>query len=133
MKTLLQCAGITLVALAMAPTCEAQVYVGRETPRKGSVEVSGGGIYQGGTDLSSQAATLTRNPTTGPGPLELFTADASLEPVFGGHFRVGYYLSRAIAVEAGVQYARPRLEVSLANDFESAPAVVASESLTSYL
>ena len=133
MTTLLRYACITLVALAMAQTCEAQVFVRRETPRKGSIEVSGGGVYQGGKDLSNQAATLTRNPTTGTGPLQLFTADTSLEPVFGGQFRVGYYLSRAIAVEGGVQYARPRLEVSLSNDFESAPAIVAAESVTSYL
>ena len=133
MTTLLRYACITLVALAMAQTCEAQVFVRRETPRKGSIEVSGGGVYQGGKDLSNQAATLTRNPTTGTGPLQLFTADTSLEPVFGGQFRIGYYLSRAIAVEGGVQYARPRLEVSLSNDFESAPAIVASESVTSYL
>ncbi len=133
MTTLLRYACITLVALAMAQTCEAQVFVRREIPRKGSIEVSGGGVYQGGKDLSNQAATLTRNPTTGTGPLQLFTADTSLEPVFGGQFRIGYYLSRAIAVEGGVQYARPRLEVSLSNDFESAPAIVASESVTSYL
>jgi len=133
MTTLLRYACLTLVALAMAQTCEAQVFVRRETPRKGSIEVSGGGVYQGGKDLSNQAATLTRNPTTGTGPLQLFTADTSLEPVFGGQFRIGYYLSRAIAVEGGVQYARPRLEVSLSNDFESAPAIVASESVTSYL
>jgi len=133
MTTLLRYACITLVALAMAQTCEAQVFVRRETPRKGSIEVSGGGVYQGGKDLSNQAATLTRNPTTGTGPLQLFTADTSLEPVFGGQFRIGYYLSRAIAVEGGVQYARPRLEVSLSNDFESAPAIVAAESVTSYL
>ncbi len=133
MTTLLRYACITLVALAMAQTCEAQVFVRRETPRKGSIEISGGGVYQGGKGLSNQAATLTRNPTTGTGPLQLFTADTSLEPVFGGQFRIGYYLSRAIAVEGGVQYARPRLEVSLSNDFESAPAIVASESVTSYL
>ena len=133
MATLRRYACITLVALAMAPTCAAQIFVGREIPRRGSVEVSGGGVYQGGKDLSNQAATLTRNPTTGADPLELFTADASLEPVFGGQFRIGYYLSRAMAIEGGVQYSRPRLEVSLSNDFESAPATVASESVTSYL
>jgi hypothetical protein len=63
----------------------------------------------------------------------LFQADTSLEPVFGGQFRIGYYLSPAVAIEGGVQYARPRLEVSLSDDFEDAPAVVASESVTSYL
>jgi hypothetical protein len=124
---------MSLVALAIAPTCEAQVRARRQAPHTGSVEVSGGGIYQGGTDLSSQAATLTRNPITGSGSLELFQADTSLEPVFGAQFRIGYYLSSAVAIEGSVQFARPRLEVSLSDDFEDAPQIVASESVTSYL
>ena len=104
MTTLLRYASVTLFVLAIAATCEAQVFVGREVPRKGSVELSGGGVYQGGKDLSNQPATLTRNPSTGSGPLELFQADSSLEPAFGGQFRIGYYFSRAIAIEGGVQY-----------------------------
>ena len=133
MTTLLRYASVTLFVLAIAATCEAQVFVGREVPRKGSVELSGGGVYQGGKDLSNQPATLTRNPSTGSGPLELFQADSSIEPAFGGQFKIGYYFSRAIAIEGGVQYSRPSLEVSLSDDFENAPAIVASESVTSYL
>ena len=133
MTTFQRYACTMLVMLAVAPTCDAQVRIGRAVPHKGSVEVSGGGVFEGGKDLSDQDATLTRNPPTGTGPLELFRADASVEPAFGGQFRIGFYLSPAVAIEGGVQYSRPKLEVSLSNDFEDAPDVVASESVSSYL
>lgn len=122
-----------VAALAVTATCHAQVYRGREAPRKGSVEVSGGGGYQGGKDLRDYTATLTRNPTTGPSPFELFQSDASLGRAFGVQARVGYYLSSAVSIEGGVQVARPKLEVRLSGDFESAPDVVATESINSYL
>jgi hypothetical protein len=124
---------MTLAALAFAPTCDAQVFVVREAPRKGSVEVSGGGVFQGGKDLANQPATLTRNPATGTGAFELFSVDTSLVPAFGGQVRLGYYLSPAVSIEGGVQMSRPKLEVSLSDDFESATPTVASETLTSYV
>ncbi len=122
-----------LGAFAVAAPCYAQVYIGRDTPRKGSVEVSGGGVYHGGQDLPDYTATLTRNPTTGPGPFELFKSDASLGAAFGLQARVGYYLSSALSIEGGVQLVRPTLEVRLSADAESAPDTVATESINSYL
>lgn len=127
-----------LAALAVASTCGAQVYIGRktlgrQTPHTGSVEVSGGGVYQGGKDLPDFTATLTRNPTTGPGPFELFKSDATLGAAFGVQARVGFYLSSALSIEGGVQVARPTLEVRLSGDAESAPDTVATESINSYL
>ena len=133
MTIFLRHAFVTVLLLTVATTCDAQIFVGREVPRKGSVELSGGGVFQTGKDLSNQPATLTRNPSTGSDPLQLFQADASIEPAFGGQFRIGYYLSRTVAIEGGVQYSRPKLEVSLSDDFEDAPAIVASESVNSYL
>jgi hypothetical protein len=121
------------VVLAGAATSSAQVYVGRHTPAKGSVELSGGGNYQGGLDLGNAPATLTRNPSTGAEPLVLFAADTSLGSGFGVQARVGYYLSSALAIEGGVQIVRPRLEVRLSDDFEGANDLLASESITSYL
>lgn len=125
------CTGLAL--LVVASTCDAQVYIGRKTPHKGSVEVSGGGVYQGGTDLPDYTATLTRNPTTGPGPFELFKSDASLGAAVGVQARVGVYLSSAVSIEGGVQVVRPTLEVRLSADAESAPDTVATESINSYL
>lgn len=119
--------------LGTASTAAAQRYIGRDTPRTGSVEVSGGGLFETGQDLDDFTATLTRNPTTGSGPLELFSADASLRPAIGLQARIGYYLSAAFSIEGGVQVSRPSLQVRLSGDFESAPDTVAKETINSYL
>ena len=119
--------------LLTASPCLAQVNVGRPAPRNGSVEVSGGATIAGGKDLPDVAATLTRNPGSGTGPLELFQSDSSLTSGPGGQARVGVYLSPRILIEGGVQYTRPRLEARLSRDFEEADTTTASETVTSYL
>jgi hypothetical protein len=127
-----QVVGALLVVFAASP-CVAQVYVGRPAPRAGSVEVSGGLLAAGGKDLPDVSATLTRNPGTGSGPFELFRSDATLTAALGGQARVGYYFSPKIALEGGVQYVRPKVEVRLTDDSELAEDTTASETVTSYL
>jgi hypothetical protein len=124
--------GALLMVLSATP-CVAQVYIGRATPRAGSVEVSGGLLAAAGKDLPDVSATLTRNPGTGSGGFELFRSDATLTTAFGGQARVGFYFSPKLAVEGGVQYARPRVEVRLTGDAESAANTTASETVASYL
>jgi hypothetical protein len=116
-----------------ASTASAQVWIGRDTPRKGSVEISGGGAVAGGTDLGEVSATLTRNPTTGSGPLELFQADTTIAPGIGGQVRAGFYLTSRLALEGGLQYTRPEMRVRFSSDFESAPSETATATITSYL
>ena len=121
-----------LLCLTASP-CTAQVFVGRPLPRAGSVEISGGVIAAGGTDLPDVTATLTRNPGTGPEEFEWFRSDATLTTALGGQARIGVYLSPSISVEGGFQYARPKVEARLTADFESAANTTASETVTSYL
>ena len=113
--------------------CFAQVYVGRPLPRAGSVEIAGGGVAAAGEDLPDVAASLTRNPGTGTGGFDLFQSDPSLTTAFGVHARVGVYVSPRIAIEGGVQYSRPKIEVRLSGDFEDADTTTATEDVTSYL
>ncbi|MEO6213252.1 MAG: hypothetical protein ABIP65_06460 [Vicinamibacterales bacterium] len=108
-------------------------FVRRDTPRSGSVELSGGVLLQGGTDLPDFTATLTRNPTTGSSPLQLFKSDAKLGLAPGLQATVGVYVSRAVSLEAGVQVSRPELRVRLTDDVEDAPDVTATEAITSYV
>lgn len=124
---------LAAVAILVAVPCAAQVYLGRAKPRAGSVEVSGGALLTAGTDLPDISATLTRNPGTGSGPFELFRSDSTLTSGFGGQARIGVYLSPSIAVEGGVQYARPKLEARLSADAESAATATASETVSSYV
>ena len=123
---------MALLLVAAAP-CDAQVYVGRAKPKAGSVEISGGALMAAGKDLPDIAATLTRNPGTGSGPFVLFESDATLTTAFGAQARIGVYVSPALSIEGGFQFARPRLEARLSDDAESAPGITASETVSSYL
>jgi hypothetical protein len=105
----------------------------RPTPHAGSVEVSGGLLSQNGFEAGATNAELTRNPATGTGPLDLFTAGTQLKSGIGVAGRVALYLSKHVAVEGGIRMTRPKLEISLSDDFESAPDVTASETLTLYV
>lgn len=112
----------------------AQVWVGSSGPRRGAVEISGGGIWTAGQDLSSGAAVLTGNPAAGgSGDFELFSSDPSLKAVIGAQALVGVYVTRTLAIEGGVQFSRPTLSVRLSDDFEGAPDITATTEITQYL
>ena len=76
---------------------------------------------------------MTGNPGAGSGSLELFTSEPSLEPVIGAQALIGVYLTRALAIEGGVQFSRPTLAVRLGDDFEDAADVTATTVITQYL
>jgi len=126
---------LSLMVLGLcAPTLAgAQVFIKGPRPRPGSVEVSGGGLWTAGQNLPSSAALLTGNPSTGNRSFELFSSEPSLESSVGGQGTVAVYVTRALAIEGGIQYSRPKLTVSLTDDFEDAPDITASTTITSYL
>jgi hypothetical protein len=123
-----------LVSTFVSPAA-AQVWIGSggSAPRAGSLEFSGGVMSAQGYDLGDSAAALTRNPTTGSNPLELFSASTRVDPAVGAQARLGVYLSRSVSVEGGVQYSRPVLNVRLTGDAEGAEANTASETITRYV
>lgn len=125
---------LTIAVLVAAPSiASAQVFVGATGPRPGSVEMTVGGVWNLGTDYGTADATLTPNPSGGQTSFELFGTETKLRPAIGVQGFVGVYITRALAVEAGVQYARPTLEVELTDDFEDAPDVTATTSISQYL
>jgi hypothetical protein len=113
----------------------AQVWIGGGSsgPAAGSVEFSGGVVYAQGYDLGSGPAALTRNPTTGSGPFDLFDASTRMDPAPGAQARLAVYVSRAVSIEGGVQYSRPVLGVTVTGDTEGAEAITASETITRYI
>ena len=127
-RALLVCALLAAPAIA-----EAQVWVGATGPRPGSVEMAVGGGWNLGTDFGSADASLTPNPSGGAGSFDLFNTETKLRPAPGAQAFVGVYVTRTLAVEAGVHYARPTLEVRVTNDFEDAPDVTATTSISQYL
>ncbi|MDQ3419692.1 MAG: outer membrane beta-barrel protein [Acidobacteriota bacterium] len=127
------CGLLALMLLLGATDAAAQVWVGRSGPRAGAVEISGGGTWSAGQDLGERAATLTPNPGAGSSFFDLFQTEQRLKPVFGGQAIVGYYITRAFAIEGGIQYSRPTLSVTLSDDFEEAPSLTATTAITQYL
>lgn len=121
-----------LVWLACATAIHGQTFGQPDTPRAGSWEAGGGVRWGASTDFGERRAEQTRNPTTGSGPFELFVADSSLESAPGADVHLAFYVTPAVALEAGVRYAQPRLRVRLSGDAEDAEANTAEETLSQY-
>lgn len=124
-------AGILLTVLP-APV-DAQIYIGAPGPRPGTTEIAVGGGFNMGKTYDSRDATLTANPSSGQGSLDLFTAETELRPAAAAQAALAVYITRSLAVEAGFQFARPSLEIRLSDDFEDAPDVTATTTITQYL
>lgn len=125
------CAGV--LAVAFPASASAQVYIGSTAPHRGSWEVSGGAVWSNGYGLGTRSADLTPNTGTGTGPFEQFTASTRVDTVTGGQGRLGVYVSRGIALEAGVQFARPVVSSRLTNDVEDAADTTATETMSRYV
>ena len=114
-----------------ASIAQAQTYLRRDGPRGGSIELSGGASFSPGFDLATVQAELTRS--TQADGLELFRTDGEVSGFPGLYARVGVYLSRAIAVEGGLRFAKPEIRYRLSDDFESAEDETAAETASHYV
>jgi hypothetical protein len=136
MRMMLTLGTAALAGLLLAVTPEpvqAQVWVGATGPRPGSTELAVGGGFNLGQSFDSPDAALTANPSSGQSSLDLFSTDTTLRPAPAAQAQLAIYVTRTLAVEAGFQFARPALEVSLSDDFEDAPDVTATTTITQYL
>jgi hypothetical protein len=106
--------------LAVAPiAASAQPrYIGKPTPRRGTVELGAGGVWIGGYDAGRTNATITR-PGSGL-PLTLFAVSGRIRSAPGAEAQLGIFLSRRVALEGAFQYSRPILRARVTSDFESA-------------
>ena len=97
---------------------------------QGRFEISGSVGIAGSHDLGSEKATEPGNGVPAGSPVTLFEAASSLErgPLFEG--RVGWRLTRLLTAEGTFTIVRSHLRTSITNDFESAPATVATSRLT---
>jgi hypothetical protein len=105
----------------------------RPAPRAGSWEISGGIVWAGGFDLGTTSAELTRNPTTGTGSFDLFSADSKLASGVGVQGRLSGYLSANLAIEAGARLTRPVLRSHVSADVETSTATDVEETLSQYV
>ncbi len=123
--------GICAALLCLTTAAQAQVYIGRDAPRRGMFEASGGGMFASGFALGELTAELTRSTSTDR--FDLFTSEVEVTGFPGAFARLGYYLSDGVSIEGGMRYARPRLTVRLSRDAESAPNQTAEETLSHYV
>jgi hypothetical protein len=127
-------AAAILFWVATTANAAAQLYIGSsDVPRFGTVEVGGGALWAGGWDLGDRSADLTRNVGTGTGAFTLFRTETEVKPVVGARAHFAFYLSRSLAVEAGIQYARPVVSTRITGDAEGAPDETADETMSRYV
>ncbi len=125
------CWAICITVVCLTTVAEAQVYIGRDAPRRGMFELSGGGMSASGFELGTLTAELTRSAAGET--FDLFTSEAKVAGFPGGFARIGFYLSDGVSIEGGMRYARPMLSVRLSGDAESAADTTAEETASHYL
>jgi hypothetical protein len=86
----------------------------------------------GGYPVGNRNAEIRRNARGAPDPFTLFRADSSFDGANGLEARVGFALSRALAIEVGGTYTKPELGISIDQDSESADAVRIVEKVSQY-
>lgn len=96
------------------------------------ITLAAGWLVNGGYPVGDRNAELRRNATGTPPPFTLFRAEADLGVANGIEARVGYAITRAIAIEVGGSYAKPRLEIAISQDSESPDAGTIVDEITQY-
>ncbi len=96
-------------------------------------EIGAAATWTGGSDAGSADALEARNPATGSSPLTLFSTSSRQEAAIGAAATAAFFVTARIAVEATVEYSRPVLRTTIANDFEGATGTQADSQLSSYL
>jgi len=127
LSALVLSAGVATSAAGQRQTAPANL------PRARMWEISGGGVFIGGVDLGERTAELTSNTGTTGGAFALFVTGNQVKPAPGFQGRIGFVVTPALAIEGGVRFTRPVLEVRISGDAESAPNTTAEETLSQYL
>lgn len=122
-----------VISLALPSAALAQRRFHPDAPHPGAVEIVGAALWAGGYSAGTSPANLTRNPSTGSEPLQLFQTTSRLTSAPGAELRLGVYLTRTLSVEGGLAYGRPNLETKASSDFESAPDATLPVSVSEYL
>jgi len=96
--------------------------------------LGGGVVWSGGYDIGDSTAQLRGNaPGPEAPPFTLFTSDSRITPATSPELRVGFAVSRLLALEFGVTVSQPHVEVAIARDAESQSQQLTGEKLEQYL
>ena len=98
------------------------------------VTINGGLGWCGGYDIGNSTAELrTNSPGSFTPPFTLFNVDSRISPSPGGEVRVGVALSRELALEGGVLFAKRRLAFRITGDAETTGPQLDGETLQHYV
>jgi hypothetical protein len=101
------------------------------TLRPRGVSIAAGVLFDGAYEIGDRAAELRRN-TIGPAvPTTFFNTMSDIERATGFEGRLGFALTRHLAIEFGGAIAKPMLNVTIIQDPEAETTVVTDE-LTRY-
>ncbi|MGE3490780.1 MAG: hypothetical protein AB7N29_12310 [Vicinamibacterales bacterium] len=127
----LRCCLVCLVLLLGATRAGAQ-----DAPalRAHRVVFEGGAVWSGGYAVGDINAELRGNAAgITPPAFTLFTANSDVRRATSVSVRVGFTLTRAVTIEGGAVFGRPRVGVSIAQDAEAAALRLEGEQLQQYL
>jgi hypothetical protein len=116
--------GLTLCLLGAAPA-GAQV-------REPRLQLSIGGLWDGGSAFGAQGATETRNQVGGE-RYTLFETRTDVEAAGGLEARLTYWVTREIGAEIGGAWSTPRLVTRISSDSEGAPDLAAASDVAQYV
>ena len=123
---------VIVIALVAGWTHRAEAQADGPGLRPHHVTVSAGLLVSGGYPIGDRNAEIRRNATGTPGPFTLFHADSAFEGTRGVEARVGFALSRALAIEVAGTYAKPELGITISMDSESTDTVQVAEQISQY-
>lgn len=100
--------------------------------REPRLQVSIGGLWEGGSAFGSQPATETRNQVGGD-RYSLFETRTVVEAAGGLEARLTYWVTRAVGAEIGGAWSTPRLVTHVTGDAEGAPDLAATIDVAQYV
>lgn len=119
---------LLLVLLTPVVGAAQQRSTGSRPPR---FEVSAGVLALGPLDFGEATAALTGNETSSP-DVTFFRAETQLGRGTGLDGRVGFNITRSLAVEAGFVWSRATVESRITSDVEGVPDITLAQDLDSY-
>jgi hypothetical protein len=103
----------------------------RSRPR--TWEFGGGVVYVGGYDLGEATAELTSNTGTTGGSFPQFETDSQVKSAVGVQGRIGFLVTPSFAIEGGLRFSKPVLEIRITDDAEDAADLNSEETISQYL
>lgn len=125
-----------LALVCVAIVAASDVVRAQEAPslRQHRFTIGAGVVWSGGYGIGDATAELRGN---GPGastpPVTLFTTDSRVTSATSPELRIGFAMTRRVALEFGVSVTQPHVSVAIAGDTEAPSQQLPGETLEQYL